>query len=119
MTYQSPAIGCEISCVMHGIKSIVLNNNKKLEQILLKALKKDKFRILGKVTHQFQPRGYTLVILLAESHVSIHTYPEYNSLFFYLYSCRGKNDGIKTYEFVKERLKPISVDFNKREIKVR
>ena len=119
MNYQSPATGCEISCVMHGINNKLLNNNKKLEGILLKALKKERFRILGKVAHQFQPRGYTLVILLAESHVSIHTYPEYNSLFFYLYSCRGKNDGIKTYEFVKSKLKPVSVDFNKREIKVR
>jgi len=119
MTYQSPPKGNEISCVMHGIDSAILNNNKKLEKILLEALKKDKFKILGKAFHNFQPRGYTLVFLLAESHTSIHTYPEYNSLFFYLYSCRGEGDGMKTYEFIKEKLKPVSVDFKHRPIRVK
>jgi S-adenosylmethionine decarboxylase len=112
-------VGNEISCVMYGIDRTNLDDNKKLEKILLQALKKDKFTILERVSHQFNPQGYTLVVLLAESHVSISTYPEYGSLFFYLYSCRGKGDGRKTYEWIKERLKPRSVDFKQRPIRVK
>ena len=119
MKYQSPILGNEISCVMHGIDAKILNDHKKLESILLRALKKDRFAILEKASHVFNPRGYTLVILLAESHVSIHTYPEYDSLYFSLYSCRGEGDGIKTYKFFKQMAKPVSVDFNQRPILVR
>ena len=35
---------------------------------------------LGEVYHDFQPAGYTGVICLSESHISVHTWPEYNRL---------------------------------------
>ncbi|MFZ5559858.1 MAG: adenosylmethionine decarboxylase [Patescibacteria group bacterium] len=118
MEYKSPSIGNEISCVMHGIDAELLDDDRILEDNLLNALKEDRFTILGKASHRFQPHGYTLVVLLAESHVSIHTYPEHNSLFFYLYSCRGEGDGKKTYEIFKDAIKPASVDFSQRSILV-
>jgi S-adenosylmethionine decarboxylase proenzyme len=119
MTYLSNPVGNEISCVMYKISNETLKNHKKLESTLIKALKQDKFRILGKISHEFQPQRYTLTVLLSESHVAIHTYPKYNSLFFYLYSCRGPKDGRKTYEFLKEKLKPSSIKFNERPIIVK
>jgi len=118
MNYKANPIGNEISCVMYGINDKILNDTNKLKNILLEALKQDNFRILSKASHKFSPQGYTIVILLAESHIALHTYPEYNSLFFYLYSCRNPKDGRKTYEFLKEKLKPSSVDFNERSIVV-
>ena len=32
--------------------------------------------LLNLITHQFQPQGVTGLALLAESHISIHTWPE-------------------------------------------
>ena len=119
MIYQSSPIGNEISCVMYGIDTKTLNNNNRLEQILLEALIKDNFKILDKVSHRFQPQGYTFVVLLAESHAAIHTIPEFDSLFFYLYSCRGQNDGRKTFEYLKQILKPSHTDMNERPIIVK
>jgi S-adenosylmethionine decarboxylase len=116
--YQSPFLGNEISCVMHGIDEEIINNSSKLEKNLIRALNEDKFTILEKVSHKFTPKGFTLMFLLAESHVSIHTYPEHNSLYFGLYSCRGEGDGIKTYEIFKNKLKPKSIDFIQRTINV-
>lgn len=118
MNEASP-IGNEISCVMYGIKSKILDDNNKLKQILVEGLKRDKFKILGKKSHKFKPQGYTIVVLLAESHAAIHTYPEYNTIFFYLYSCRGEKDGRKTYNFIKSKLNPTSEDFKERSIIVK
>jgi S-adenosylmethionine decarboxylase len=112
-------MGNEISCVMHGIDQEILNNSSRLEATLLQALSEDKFTILEKTVHYFEPKGFTLIILLAESHVSIHTYPEYHSLYFGLYSCRGEGDGIKTYEIFKEKVRPKLVDFVQRPIVVK
>jgi S-adenosylmethionine decarboxylase len=33
--------------------------------------------VLGAVSHRFQPQGASVVVLVAESHLSIHTWPEH------------------------------------------
>ncbi|MFT3708669.1 MAG: adenosylmethionine decarboxylase [Archangium sp.] len=33
--------------------------------------------VLGSVGHRFQPQGASVVVLVAESHLSIHTWPEH------------------------------------------
>ena len=119
MTYIANPNGNEISCVMFGVDSAILNDNKKLEALLIEAAKKDKFTILGKVSHCFDPRGFTAMLLLQESHIAIHTYPEYQSLFFYIYSCRGPGDGRKTYEYFKTALNPKSVHCRENEVIVK
>ena len=43
--------------------------------------------LMGSSDHVYPPHGYTLVCLLAESHASIHTYPEHNACFVDLFTC--------------------------------
>jgi S-adenosylmethionine decarboxylase len=101
---------------MYGIPVSILNNSRKLKNILAGALKKDNFIIVNEASHEFNPRGISIVILLAESHASIHTYPEYNSLHFNFYSCRGRGDCKKTFELFKKTLNPSSIDFKERDV---
>lgn len=50
---------------------------------------------LGEVYHNFQPAGFTAVICLSESHISIHTWPEFGriNLDIYLSNHLRNNDG--------------------------
>ena len=50
---------------------------------------------LGDVYHNFTPAGFTAVICLSESHISIHTWPEYDrvNLDIYLSNHERNNDG--------------------------
>lgn len=116
MYYKSPMTGNEISCVMRGICEEILTDAKTLEEKLLQALKEDNFYILGKISHNFSPQGYTIAVLLGESHTAIHTYPEHSSLYFNLYSCRGKHDGEKTFNIIKKYLNPSKIDFFERHV---
>src|SRR5262245_17562159 len=43
--------------------------------------------IVGSVHHLFPPDGITVLLLLSESHASIHTYPEHGSCFVDLFTC--------------------------------
>jgi S-adenosylmethionine decarboxylase len=43
--------------------------------------------LLNSARHVFPPEGLTIVMLLSESHASIHTYPEHNSCFVDLFTC--------------------------------
>ncbi|MFT3932232.1 MAG: adenosylmethionine decarboxylase [Chitinophagaceae bacterium] len=50
---------------------------------------------LGEVYHNFEPAGFTAVICLSESHISIHTWPEHGfiNLDIYLSNFERNNDG--------------------------
>jgi S-adenosylmethionine decarboxylase len=48
--------------------------------------------VVGELKHQFYPIGATIVYLLEESHLSIHTYPELRSCSIDLYSCNTETD---------------------------
>jgi len=118
MIYKSPPVGSLIFSFMYGINEKLIKNNTKLEEILYSALKEDNFKIIKKSKAEFEPYGLTLVTILSESHALIHTYPEYNSLIFELYSCRGPNDGRKTYNYFEERVNPLHAFLNIAEVPV-
>ena len=46
------------------------------EKIIYKIAKKTKVTVLEISRHKFEPQGFTIVALLAESHMSFHTFPE-------------------------------------------
>jgi S-adenosylmethionine decarboxylase len=45
------------------------------------------FKILSFTDFYFQPQGYTVLFLLAESHLAIHTFPEDGKSYVELSSC--------------------------------
>jgi S-adenosylmethionine decarboxylase proenzyme len=80
---------CDLKC----IKNRELLNNCHLLKIMMKDIcKKYDFQILNEVEHQFHPIGCTIIFLLAESHMSIHTFPEKQYISFDIYTCRQYND---------------------------
>jgi S-adenosylmethionine decarboxylase proenzyme len=46
-----------------------------------------KLNVVNNIGHQFLPFGYTFTLVLAESHLTIHTYPEYNSCYLDIFCC--------------------------------
>lgn len=61
---------------------------------------------LGEVYHNFSPAGYTGVVCLSESHLSVHTWPEHGrvNVDIYLSNYQRNNDGTvaRLYEQIKE-----------------
>lgn len=64
------------------------------------------FKILKKVSHHFQPYGFTGLWLLSESHFAIHTFPEENKTYIELSSCVKKQ-----YDQFMSHLKENGVDY--------
>ena len=65
--------------------------------------------ILSGSEHRFDNDGFTMVLLLSESHASIHTYPEYKSCFVDIFTCGSKCDPFKFISTLREWLKPEAV----------
>jgi S-adenosylmethionine decarboxylase len=66
--------------------------------------------VLGLSEHVFEGNGYSMVLLLSESHASIHTYPEYNACFVDLFTCGQKCSAEKFDAALREYLKPKRVE---------
>jgi S-adenosylmethionine decarboxylase len=83
----------------------ILNDYEGLETLLQTALQMADATILRIIGEQFKPQGVTLLALLAESHASIHTWPEIGYCAIDLYTCGNTTQTHKAAEFLKHKLK--------------
>ena len=58
---------------------------------LLQSLNKTSLTLLDISSHKFEPQGVTIVALLSESHISIHTWPERGSAALDVFTCGETN----------------------------
>ena len=61
---------------LYECDQIKLNDEAFLRTVITSAAKRAGATLLNLITHRFEPQGITGLALLAESHISIHTWPE-------------------------------------------
>lgn len=81
-------------------------NPKELKKILLQAALESQNTPLEVSIHTFSPQGITGVVLLAESHVAIHTWPEIGYVAIDIFTCGQGANAKKALEFLKKELHP-------------
>ena len=64
-----------------------LNDESFLRCTLNRAAKLAKATVLNLISNKFEPQGVTAIALLAESHISIHTWPESNYSAVDIFTC--------------------------------
>jgi S-adenosylmethionine decarboxylase proenzyme len=100
--------GKHMICDIRGIENNeLLNNCLDLKKMLNSICDKYNFQILQEVNYEFTPQGCSILFLLSESHISIHTFPERKHMSLDLYTCREyENDEEykKIYDFLLETL---------------
>jgi len=67
-------IGVHIILDLKNIHNFLLHDIETVEFIMCKAAELSGAKILSVAKHKFEPAGFTCVVLLSESHFSIHTY---------------------------------------------
>jgi S-adenosylmethionine decarboxylase len=97
--------GIHIICDMWHVSSEILNDIEFLTKILTQAANLANMTIIGSQSYQFQPQGVTCILMLAESHLSIHSYPESGYCAIDCYTC-GNSDPQVAIDFLREMLNP-------------
>ncbi len=85
------------------------------EQLVHKIAGKAKVTVLNIAKYKFEPQGFTLVALLAESHISFHTFPEKGIVSFDFFTC-GKITPSVAIDIVKKEIEHtqlIKKEFNR------
>jgi S-adenosylmethionine decarboxylase len=67
--------------------SKILNDIKKVQEILISAARQAKATIVEISFHKFSPFGISGVVVIAESHLTIHTWPEYGFAAVDIFTC--------------------------------
>jgi len=75
---------------LYGCDYEKLNDESFLRCILNRSAKLAKATVLNLISNKFEPQGVTAIALLAESHISIHTWPECNYSAVDIFTC-GQN----------------------------
>lgn len=96
--------GMHVLLDLHGVSGAVLTDCPQIEQVLLDAAAAAGARVLGRRFHRFGPgQGITGVLLLAESHISIHTWPEHGYAAVDVFMC-GDARPMVAIALIRDRL---------------
>ena len=86
-TKYLPDMGTHLILDFNNVESVDLNDYEKLDTLLREVLSHTHVAIVGSCHKKFDPQGVTILYLLAESHFSIHTWPELKCCAIDFYHC--------------------------------
>lgn len=69
------------------VDSEILNDKEKIETMLIRSIKNSGATYINHYFHQFSPQGVSGVVVIAESHLSIHTWPEHGYAALDVFTC--------------------------------
>ncbi|OSY41472.1 spermidine synthase [Pseudonocardia autotrophica] len=87
-----------------GIAPAVLDDVDRLRSDLAAALTESGAQVRQIVTERFEPQGATVVAVLAESHASIHTWPEHGGMHVDVFTCGESADPVAAVRRLAERV---------------
>lgn len=80
----------------------ILNNVAIVEKLMVEAALECGATIVQKCFHMFNPYGVSGVVIIAESHLAIHTWPELGYAAVDLFTCGDKCDPKVSYEYLRK-----------------
>jgi S-adenosylmethionine decarboxylase len=95
-------LGCDLAA---------LSNHRGLVSAMGAGVKASGAHLLKTSEHAFSEGGFTAVMLLSESHASVHTYPEFAACFVDLFTCGYACKAEKFDEVLRAYLRPQEVAF--------
>jgi len=72
---------------LYGCSFVLLNDEQGLIDLLEHAATASGANVLQTISKSFNPHGVTVISLLSESHISIHTWPEHGKAAVDVYTC--------------------------------
>ena len=93
-----------------GCEGSVLNDSSALQALMERAVEAARATIVNSVFHTFAPQGVTGVVVVEESHFSVHTWPEHGYVAVDVYTC-GECDPQLAREVLRVGLAATSVEW--------
>ena len=86
------ALGTHIVCELSGCDPKALTDVDAVHAMMIQAAVAARATIMESAFHRFEPQGVSGTVILAESHLSIHTWPEKGYAAMDFYTCGDHTD---------------------------
>jgi len=108
---QKQIVGKHIYGNLYGCNASQINNESALKDLVIDAAKKANMTIWDTKVWKFGgPKGgVSAIALILESHIAIHTWNEFQYATVDVFTCGGKSDPLKAFEYIVSQLNPKSV----------
>ena len=107
---MAKTLGLHIIADLYGVDGDLIDRVEDIRALLEGAVKHAKLTKISSHYYQFKPHGATGVVLIAESHISIHTWPELGIATVDVYTCGDPQQCVAAMDYIIEKLKPQRVD---------
>lgn len=98
---MSNALGNHILVEFMGCDPHIMNDVSSIERDMVGAAQKAGATVINSTFHHFSPYGVSGVVVIQESHLAIHTWPEYGYAAVDLFTC-GEMDAWISFDYLKE-----------------
>ncbi|MDD4146458.1 MAG: adenosylmethionine decarboxylase [Clostridia bacterium] len=99
------ALGRHVLAEIFGCSFDVLNDVKNVEENMVNAALEAGAEVREYVFHKFSPQGVSGVVVISESHLAIHTWPELGYAAVDVFTCGEKVNPWDACNFLAERLR--------------
>jgi S-adenosylmethionine decarboxylase len=103
------ALGRHIVCELSGCDPALLSDVDGIHAMMITAAKAARATVMESAFHRFEPQGVSGTVILAESHLSIHTWPEKAYAAMDFYTCGEHTDPWLACEYAAKALAAKSV----------
>ena len=103
------SLGKHLIVELYGCDTGLINDAVRVEHIITEAVNLSRATIVQPVFHQFNPHGVSGVIVIAESHFSIHTWPEYGYCALDIFTCGDQIQSDLSLGYMKEAFRAQSM----------
>ena len=98
------SLGRHLLTEFYGCDRKTLNDSDRIKKIMEEAAITSGASIVQSVFHLFNPHGVSGVVVIAESHLTIHTWPEYRYSAVDIFTCGEEVDPWRAHHYLKEKL---------------
>lgn len=109
---KQKVIGKHIVAELYGIDESLLQNEGFLLNLIYEAARVGNMHIVKVLSGKFNVKGsmeeggVSILAIITESHIAIHTWPENNFATLDIYSCGENSDPESAFQYIISRLKP-------------
>jgi S-adenosylmethionine decarboxylase len=103
------ALGKHLLVELHGCDPDALKSIDLIREAMVTAAKIANATIIGVSFHEFSPFGISGVVVIAESHLSIHTWPEYRYAAVDIFTCGDQLKPEVAVDYITLQLKSKNV----------
>jgi len=102
-------LGDHLLIELYDCETNLINDVIKIEELMLEAVKISGATALNSTFHKFSPHGVSGIVVISESHFSIHTWPEYGYCALDIFTCGTEIKSEKALGFLKKELEVGSI----------